>query len=250
MGIMEWLGIGGLVVGVLAIIGAYVWYRKGQRRKEPCWAIRSNNIVTGYTARVGGLEILYGGEKLESLTISRILFWNRGGETIHHGDIAPGDPLRVTVVGEVKLLDLTLLQVNSEPSEFSAAVEPDRKSALLGFEYLDPGQGAVLQAVHSGTSSKDVQVRGSIKGVGKPAKRKIRPRRTGLFTVLGLAQVLFLAVFLGWIGFTGDEQVSWWGWALLGFVLGVAVLGIVILLTLYFSATNPPRGLETFQEEI
>lgn len=162
-----------IVLAVAGLILAYVSYRT-RRVKQACWAIRSNNIVAGYTAKLGALQILYGGEGVKNVTISRLLFWNRGRETIDRGDIAPADPLRIIAAGEVKLLDVAILHANNEPSQFSATVASDRKSAVLCFEYLDPGQGAVLQVVHSGTSSKDVEVLGSIKGAGAPAKKVIR----------------------------------------------------------------------------
>jgi hypothetical protein len=38
----------------------------------------------------------------------------------------------------------------------------------MNFEYLDKNDGAILQIVHTGKSSADIKIGGTIKGVGKP----------------------------------------------------------------------------------
>jgi hypothetical protein len=108
-----------LVLGILAsgVVG-YFFYRRGLRLKEPCWAIRSNNLVAGFTATYPLLEIRYKDAKVENLTVSKVLFWNHGADTIHVKDIAEADPLRLVGVAGTKILDVNLLATNSEPSRF------------------------------------------------------------------------------------------------------------------------------------
>lgn len=45
----------------------------------------------------------------------------------------------------------------------------------IGFEDIDKGQGIVLQTLHTGQSSQDIDVRGKIKGAGLVRRRVQRP---------------------------------------------------------------------------
>jgi hypothetical protein len=45
--------------------------------------------VSGYAAQLSALEITYASRKIENLTISKLLFWNAGAETISRTDTEP-----------------------------------------------------------------------------------------------------------------------------------------------------------------
>lgn len=68
------------LIGILVLI----FFRRTQ---NPSCAIRSNNVFTDHVSRVEGLEIQYSGNPIESLTISKVLFWNRGREAIRQNDV-------------------------------------------------------------------------------------------------------------------------------------------------------------------
>ena len=75
---------------VLTIIGfvlAYVFYRRSRRSKEPCWSVRNNVLVEGYSSKIGKLDIRFKDEQVENLSIARIAFWNQGAETLDRHDI-------------------------------------------------------------------------------------------------------------------------------------------------------------------
>jgi hypothetical protein len=46
----------------------------------------------------------------------------------------------------------------------------DYETARLRFSFLDHNQGAVIQVVHTGTSSRDVSICGTVVGAGVPHK--------------------------------------------------------------------------------
>src|SRR5207249_4793358 len=132
--------------------------------KEPCWSIRSTNLIRGYGSKLTDLNVLYKGQQVENLSIARIIFWNKGAETVQRQDLVDADPLRLVGAGQLTFLDVKLLATNNEPSLFSVSLTEDGGSVLIGFDYLDQGHGAVFQIVHTGTSPKDIKLRGSIKG--------------------------------------------------------------------------------------
>ena len=62
------VGIVGILVGVAV---SYYFYRKSLRVKEPYWAVRSNNLIEGYSAKLDDLRILYKDNRIENLTIKQ-----------------------------------------------------------------------------------------------------------------------------------------------------------------------------------
>lgn len=157
----NWIG---LVAAIFfAVVTAGYFYMLGKRTRDPSWAIRSNNIIRGFESQL--LDISYSGHPVETLTISKILFWNhgkqsiRGNAVLNGGDIS--EPVRIVcLTGQI--LDSTVLQRSNTAIKFSATVSPDKKSAELSFLYLDQGDGAVIQVIHTGTSSSDLQIEGRI----------------------------------------------------------------------------------------
>src|SRR5688500_3410655 len=86
----------GYALAVLSLIYAYYHYRKGLKIKEPVYSIKSNNLISGSTSTLENLNISYKDYKVENLTVSKILFYNRGAETINRQDIETINPLKIS----------------------------------------------------------------------------------------------------------------------------------------------------------
>ena len=163
----------GFILGVISIVLAFVFYKKSIRAKEPCWSIRNINLVRGFGSTIQDLEIFYKKQEVENLSVSKIIFWNNGSETLNFSDISQTNILKIIPAKEsVKLLDTKILSANSETSQFASEI--NNNEALLRFDYLDQGQGALIQVFHTGTSSQDLILKGAIKGVSKLKRIAIR----------------------------------------------------------------------------
>ena len=77
----------------------------------------------------------------------------------------------------MKILDTKLLGTNHPSSELAVNLSSDGSSALITFDYLDKGQGAVIQIVHTGITSDDISLSGDIKGAKPLKKKRIRVYR-------------------------------------------------------------------------
>lgn len=263
------VGIGGIIFG---LIFGYIFYRRTRRVRIPIWSVRTNNILQGYTSKLSNLDIKYKGMSVENLSITKILFWNKGAETIDRGDIAEADPVRIEAVGDIFILDVRVIQVNSKSSQFFISVYDDQKSAVLNFDYLDRGKGVVLQIVHTGTSSKDIAVLGSIKGVDKIVKKKylvlrnlpiptssefdnrITPKTKriiiGVFSLLsGILVGAFFLIMPILKYYSAEEPVQTSEWVVF-MTMGTIylVMGVYIGYYLIFRS-KPPTGLNEFEEE-
>jgi hypothetical protein len=164
-----------VVFGAIAVVSLLVTMR-ARRTKKPAWAIRSNNLISLAEPSSNGLTVLFHDQPVPSLTVSKLLFWNDGSETINAKDVAPNDPLRVKATKEVAILDIKILDTTVSPSGFAYSISPDNSSFRLEFGFLEPGRGAVSQVVHSGASSCDLKIVGHVIGTGSPVHRQIRLR--------------------------------------------------------------------------
>ena len=86
------LGIIGLVLGIIGIVLSV----RSVKKKEPVYSIRSNNLISGSVSTLSNLLISYKNQKIENLTVSKILFYNRGSETLRRHDIQTINPLKIS----------------------------------------------------------------------------------------------------------------------------------------------------------
>jgi hypothetical protein len=262
-----------IVFGFIAVIGLIltcVFYQRSRRITETSWAIRTNNIVSGYTAKLEALQILYSGERVENLSVSRIIFWNSGTETIDRQAITTADPLRIVTLGDTRLLDVKVQQVNNKPCQFSADLAPDKKSAKLGLDYLNRGQGAVIQIIHTGTSSAGIQVIGAIKSAEQPKKRTIKvvqylplptskafdqrisPSARKVLSALLVTIPLTvggLLILISPLVSTPDKPLTPGEWGLVGYG-GIFVVTAIGWITMKLLRDRIPKGLQVYTEEL
>jgi hypothetical protein len=132
--------------------------------------VTTYNLFKDYSGTVAGLDIQYLGDKVRDLSVSKIVFWNHGALTIDSDDLVPADRLRLETKGKGRILSTKLISTNNKASQPLLSASPEKDQAFLQFEYLDRGQGFVIQVIHEGTSSNDLDLKGAIKGVTRIRK--------------------------------------------------------------------------------
>jgi hypothetical protein len=126
----------GAIFFIIGLIPAYYFYVKSIRIKEPIWSIKSNNLISGSVATLKNLSIAYKKHKVENLTVSKVLFFNRGQETITNQDINTVNHL--SIASETcQILDAFVLQRNKESNNFEIAYDESLQAVSIDFDYLD-----------------------------------------------------------------------------------------------------------------
>jgi len=147
---------------------------KSLRRKRPSWAVRGSTLIRRGHPGLPDLKILHRDQEVKNVTVSRILFWNRGTETIVRQNIPEHGQLTIRAKEGVNLLNVEVLQDTSGGRQFEHSEDDAREASKLDFEYLEPNQGVVLQVEHTGNSPWDVSVSGHVIGGGDPVLRRVR----------------------------------------------------------------------------
>jgi len=220
------------------------------------YAVYTSNLVQNAVSQMSGLEITYKSHCVSVVSVSKIIFWNAGSETLSSLDIVTANPLRVCCLGDVQLLDAEVLLANNQSSQISVEKADSGNEAIIRFDYLDNNQGGVIQVVHTGLVSADLAVRGDFKGARLTAlnttKSGIKVFSTSFALAIALAvalTALSVKVYIN-TGFTlalmGVDFGPFFKGLLQGGLTGY-LAGFIIIYTLRSPDSRIPRGLRVFR---
>ncbi len=250
-------GLGGFLVGIIAIIIAVIFFLRSQKARKPTFFIKSYNLLSDFSSKLDKLQILYGNTGIKNLTVSRIAFWNDGAETIEASNIVEADPLRIEGGGDCDILDAYIIQENNKANKFKVELANSKLVKIL-FDYLDKGEGGVIQLIHTGKGSSEIELKGLVKGAGKPKssygsnlltkisaklsappkQKKERPtqqrRAAGIFC-------LIYSIFMIYVVVTEEEIVNR--------IVGIILVLILFYVSYYMFKRRIPKGLEIVEEE-
>lgn len=247
-----WFGISGFIIGVLGVILTIVFYFKTRKVKIPCYAIRSLGVVEDITNKSQLLEMYYAKRKIERLTITRVAFWNAGNETIDKRDIAPADPIRMVLKPGYNILDVKLIYEKDKVNQFNFDLQSGNSDVILKFDYLDKHDGAIIQIIHTGEDSKDFEIYGTVKGVGKPRlvynEVSSKISYEVIISVFGAVAALISTALSGLVSITNNLLVLWLINAIYIIIIGGAIF-IIIWQANNFIFKRIPKEFNIFQQE-
>ena len=156
------VGAVGAGVGVLGLL----LYRRSRIPGIITFQSRNVSLIGGgRTMLPGDIKVLYRDTEVPRLTSSTIWFWNAGKTTVRGEDIVRIDPLRLRFGGEV--LNVRVEKVSREAIQITTETPDGKRNTVgCGFDFLDPGDGAVLKVLHSGAAATP-EFEGTIKSMPK-----------------------------------------------------------------------------------
>ena len=161
------LTIVSIILTIVSIILSFVLYYKP--RRNPVYISRTTRLFDNRVSAIDNLEVLYDKKRLSSLSITKIVFWNRGRDTIRGKEIAQMDKLRIVSSqendssGVFEILTCVFPDDTNKANNFRVQIAEDKKTVLLDFDYMNFNDGIVIKLIHTGVSS--VSLKGSIQAV-------------------------------------------------------------------------------------
>lgn len=249
-----------VVVGVAAIICTIYYGRRGQRKKLMVYEVsesialaRSFSPEGDYKISVlfqrkGSIE-----EKIESVYTTFLKFANLGKEPIRGEDIAPSNPLRVSVKG-ARILDIQLGGITREVNNVclrDRVFKKEQASAYVNFDYLDYRDGALVKIVSVGEAG-NISLEGDIIGMPEginnigEIRTKAKPTLTGsTWSTLGFAAASFgLSGFIYYWIMGGFISVS------LAFLPYGILFGVIGILMIIDDVRLWARGRKSFPKSL
>lgn len=245
------IGIAGLVVTLIGIPVAYVLASRSRQRPDLRYTSDFDVLLRKSDSFLrNGHELTYGGTSVKGLSRTRVAFWNHHGDTIKGQDIVPYDKLRFDAPeGDGFLQAMVIYQSRPQCKIRLEAPEIDSRSVFLGFEFLDAGDGAIVDLIHQ--SSGPAYPAGTMQGANWSQRARCDLSPKSLTTVAqrdfrrvqhrspgpGVATTFALATLAAAIGaiaipilFTGSLQAVW-GTSTLSAFLWIAAATVAFLVS-------------------
>lgn len=160
-------GPAGVVLALVAIVvGGIVtwWFARGPRL---VMQVSGSTLISQPSD--DRITVLYRDTPVPRVTQSLVWLWREGRGTIREADIVSADPITLHVPNGECVLDADVVAqtrptngVNIELSD-----NRDQSGVRVGFAYLDPRQGALLEVIHTAESPAEISVSGTIIGIPK-----------------------------------------------------------------------------------
>ena len=166
------IGLVGLIVGLVGVLIAIagVWYAVYARRNPLSRArlayqtSKLRYFEEGDYALPADAAMTFKGQPVTRLYKVTIVLWNAGSAVLHGKDIVDSEPIRVSVLdGRVLSHGVTRVTTEVNNAELHPIADMTDEVAV-SYDYLNPGDGLVLQVMHSGSGST---MRGTAKGLPK-----------------------------------------------------------------------------------
>lgn len=149
------------IIGILAIMIS-LSYLILKKRQKPCFAMRSNNIVSDYKSLFSPIKITHNGSEIDSLTVTRVAFWNGGRKAFGKKDIAEEDPYTFSMREGNEILDKP--EIINMTGKRNVKIKGDQK-IRIDFDFLEKNEYVVIQVLHTGKTSDDLIFEGKTKDV-------------------------------------------------------------------------------------
>lgn len=153
-----------LVVAVVSIALAVVFYRMGKPIRRLSVATRTFRIVSNRVARLTGIAVTYRDSPVSAISFTRLAIWNAGTEPVRSHDVPEREPLRLATRQGVTILAIDVGEKTREANQVGLVATDSAFPDTLKFDFLEPGDGVVLNIVHDGSGRDDVFLTGSIVG--------------------------------------------------------------------------------------
>lgn len=181
-------------------------YFKSKKEKSLKFEIKSYNIFKNFESIIENVKVTCEDKNISTLTITKILMWCNGKETIYDTDIATQMPLIIKTREDKDILEAKVISSNNLANNVHLE-KLENNLYKINFEFLDNKDGFIIQVVHTGNNSNDIIVDGKIKGIKKNIRNKI-PKKKGVlekiyknkyvenFIILLMGLILLLIVII------------------------------------------------------
>jgi hypothetical protein len=116
---------------------------------------------------LGDIKILFNNVAVPRVVVTQLAVWNTGNTVVKGKEIVESDSLTICFEDGAVILDAQRVNATQEVNDFRIRIsEHDRSRAFLEFDYLNAGDGAKFQIIHTGTADR-AKVTGSIRGIPK-----------------------------------------------------------------------------------
>ncbi|MDP2720334.1 MAG: hypothetical protein Q8P44_11035 [Dehalococcoidia bacterium] len=160
-----WIGI---LIAAIGLVVAFLLYKASRIGAQLAFQVRSWKLIEkGEKTLPEDVEILFRGSSISRLMKTHVIFWNSGKAMVSEKSIILDDPLRVVFINGAEVLRVRILTITRKTNKFTTTINPSSPNEVIcGFDYLDPGDGVVMEVLHTGKQYYP-DIRGTLRGIPK-----------------------------------------------------------------------------------
>ena len=125
--------------------------------------------------KIQNLKLMFNGESIDNLTISKFAIWNSGNKVINSDDMVTGQELEIYSDENTNILE-TQIVAEVEPANSFKIIKSTAHNVSIGFDYVDSHEGIVVQIFHTGDKNS-LHPKCKIKGGEKIKNYSTIPKR-------------------------------------------------------------------------
>jgi hypothetical protein len=206
-------------------------------------------IVQPSVTKLGDIKILFNDVLVPRVVVTQLAVWNAGNTVIKGTEIVESDRLRFCCEEGAEVVNAQRVNETKAANGFRiTASQDDHCCAFLDFDYLNGGDGAKFQIIHTGSANKS-KVLGSLRGIPNGVENwgdlqewsSHKSRGLGLLVPLGVPAIFLILIWLKSLiapHYPAINVISVWMIGILGGIVVLLMLSGVIFMMVYTLRTR------------
>lgn len=232
------------IIAVIAIGVCVYLYLKNKREKLPVCRYLNTTLEPRKLPLSKYIKILYGEKELDRITRTRLILWNNGRESIQKSDIR--GLLEIKLEPSAEVLESYVVKCSREVTGFRVTpiVEVGGKltnRVNVTFDFLDKGDGASIEILHTGAEDTKPTFEGGIIGVPQGIiVKKVSPASLQDLTSSVVLPVVFF-VMISTFGTLWEKGTFWSPWLFI--LMGIFLLFYFLFIFIFIQKLAAPKNL-------
>lgn len=159
-----------IITGLVSIFG-FLFGIYGYRKKSEgqlVFQFFTQDIISENINKLSQrIAVSYDNKEVNSLSLTHIILWNKGGSPIVEKNISDEYPLNFIFEENVRVLDVEILKVTNKANMINATINKENYNKFnYKFKYLNHGDGALFKVLHT-KSNTGLSSEGAVVGMIK-----------------------------------------------------------------------------------
>lgn len=156
---------------IISIPLAIYFYFKSTDTKKIIYCTRSIKLIDNIP-NDSRLKLTFKDKEIKRVVLTKIAIWNGGSKSINHTDFSIKKPLKVCFKDPELVMETYLLYKDNYIEQLHLKKIQDG-SVGIEFNYIDPGEGILLQILHEGDTENWSSVKGILKNSNKNKVKEV-----------------------------------------------------------------------------
>src|SRR5438105_1790882 len=154
------LAVVGIAASLIGIPATYYFARRSRQQPLLKYLLDFDVLLNPLESHAAEGALTFGGRSIARLSRTYVAIWNERGDTVGGSDVVGSDSLRIALAENDEFLQARVVYVSRR--QCGIQVHPSGEFAEISFDFLDQGDGGLIEVIHQGSTSPTID--GTIRG--------------------------------------------------------------------------------------